>query len=421
MYMQKTVTFLVSMLITISVFAQSPDKMSYQAVVRDGSDALVASAAVGMQISILQGSADGTAVYIETQAPASNANGLVSIEIGTGTTSDDFTTIDWANGPYYLKTEIDPEGGTSYIITGTSELMSVSFALHATTAENGISPLQANAITANTAKVGITSMQADEIAANTEKTGITAAQADEITINTLKTGITTAQATKLAGIEEGAAVNVQANADWYQTTPTTDDDIKNLPFVYPAADGSETKVTAGANITVTGNGTTANPYVINAAKAATLAIGQSYQGGKIFWLDATGKHGLIVAATDQSPGSKWYAIEYLATNAVRDGIGAGIYNTERIIANQGDIGADFASSFCSELQSGGYSDWYLPSKYELNLLYIQRAAVGGFGNNFYWSSNENNSTTAWYQYFGNGAQNIGDKFNNARVRAIRTF
>ncbi|HZK08330.1 MAG TPA: hypothetical protein VFC92_09025 [Bacteroidales bacterium] len=85
-----------------------------------------------MQISILQGSASGTAVYVETQTPTTNANGLASIEIGAGTVqTGDLATIDWANGPYFIKTETDPEGGANYTITGTSELLSVPFALHA--------------------------------------------------------------------------------------------------------------------------------------------------------------------------------------------------------------------------------------------------------------------------------------------------
>ena len=133
--MRKLFTFFVALLLTATVFAQSPEKMSYQAVIRDASDNLVKSQSVGMQISILQGSASGTAVYVETQEPTTNANGLVSIEIGTGTTSDDFSTIDWANGPYFIKTETDPAGGTSYSITGTSQLLSVPYALHAKTAE----------------------------------------------------------------------------------------------------------------------------------------------------------------------------------------------------------------------------------------------------------------------------------------------
>jgi hypothetical protein len=84
-----------------------------------------------MQISILQGTANGSAVYVETQTPTTNVNGLVSVEIGAGTTSDDFTSIDWANGPFFIKTETDPSGGTNYSITGTSQLMSVPYALYA--------------------------------------------------------------------------------------------------------------------------------------------------------------------------------------------------------------------------------------------------------------------------------------------------
>jgi len=135
--MRKLFTVLAAVLLTASMFAQSPEKMSYQAVVRDASDNLITNTQVGMQISILQGSASGTAVYVETQELTTNANGLVSIEIGDGTiVSGDFSTIDWANGPYFIKTETDPTGGTSYTITGTSQLLSVPYALHAKTAES---------------------------------------------------------------------------------------------------------------------------------------------------------------------------------------------------------------------------------------------------------------------------------------------
>ena len=133
---KKIITICAAFLLTASLWAQSPQKMSYQAVVRDGSNNLVSSTVVGMQISILQGSSSGTAVYVETQTPTSNANGLVSLEIGGGTVvSGTFATIDWANGPYFIKTETDPTGGTSYTISGTSQLMSVPYALHAKTAE----------------------------------------------------------------------------------------------------------------------------------------------------------------------------------------------------------------------------------------------------------------------------------------------
>ena len=139
--MKKLTTLCSAILLIASVFlpqqasAQTPGMMSYQAVVRDGNDALVATKTVGMQISILQSTSTGTAVYTETQTPTTNANGLVSLEIGTGTTSDDFSTIDWSAGPYFIKTETDPSGGANYTITGTSELLSVPYALHAKTAK----------------------------------------------------------------------------------------------------------------------------------------------------------------------------------------------------------------------------------------------------------------------------------------------
>ncbi len=129
-------TICAAILMAANVFAQAPQKISYQAVIRNSSNALVTNTTIGMQISILQGSASGTAVYVETQTPSSNANGLVSIEIGAGNVvSGSFTAINWANGPYFIKTETDPAGGTNYTIIGTSQLLSVPYALHAKTAE----------------------------------------------------------------------------------------------------------------------------------------------------------------------------------------------------------------------------------------------------------------------------------------------
>ena len=123
-------TILTAVLVTATLWAQSPEKISYQSVVRDSDENLVTNQNVGMQISILEGSSTGTSVYTEAQMPTTNANGLVSIEIGNGTVvSGDFATIDWANGSYFIKTETDPDGGTNYTITGTSQLLSVPYAL----------------------------------------------------------------------------------------------------------------------------------------------------------------------------------------------------------------------------------------------------------------------------------------------------
>lgn len=134
--MRKLFVIIATVLLTANVFAQSPEKMSYQAVIRNANGELVKYSDVGMQISILQGASNGTAVYTETQTPTTNANGLVSIEIGTGTTSDDLSAIDWSADTYFLKTETDPTGSTSYTITGVSQLLSVPYALYAKEAGN---------------------------------------------------------------------------------------------------------------------------------------------------------------------------------------------------------------------------------------------------------------------------------------------
>jgi len=125
------ISFAAVLLITAQSIAQAPDKMSYQAVVRDASNDLVISSSVGMQISILQSSATGTAVYVETHSTTSNVNGLVSIEIGDGAVvSGTFSSIDWTAGPYFIQTDMDPTGGASYTITGTSQLISVPYAFY---------------------------------------------------------------------------------------------------------------------------------------------------------------------------------------------------------------------------------------------------------------------------------------------------
>lgn len=119
-------------LFVLSSNAQSPQKMSYQAVIRNSSNTLVASTPVGMKISILQGTSTGTVSYSETQTPTTNINGLASFEIGGGTVvSGTLSAINWANGPYFIKTETDPTGGTAYSISSTTQLLSVPYALYA--------------------------------------------------------------------------------------------------------------------------------------------------------------------------------------------------------------------------------------------------------------------------------------------------
>ena len=130
--MKKIYTLLSAVLLSASLWAQAPQSFSYQAVVRGANNALVIDKVVGMKVSILQGSENGTIVYSESHSAKSNSNGLVTIAIGTGNVlSGVFTKIDWSNGIYFIKTETDPLGGTAYALSTVSQLLSVPYALYA--------------------------------------------------------------------------------------------------------------------------------------------------------------------------------------------------------------------------------------------------------------------------------------------------
>ena len=128
-----TLSLILSLFISIDfAYAQSQDNFSYQAVIRDGSGELAVSSNIGMQISILEGSETGNAVYVERHFPTTNANGLVSLEIGTGTvTSGNFENIDWGGNTHFITTETDINGGSNYDMSATSQLLSVPYAINA--------------------------------------------------------------------------------------------------------------------------------------------------------------------------------------------------------------------------------------------------------------------------------------------------
>jgi hypothetical protein len=164
-----------------------------------------------------------------------------------------------------------------------------------------------------------------------------------------------------------------------------------------------------------------------------LAIGQTYRGGIIFYLDSTKLHGLVAAPKDILNASgnsltvQWYNGSYTTTSATSTAVGTGKANTAQIIASQG--AGSYAAKLCDDLVIGVYSDWYLPSKEELNLMYTnigQGAAaplsnVGGFVSSYYWSSSEYDYYSAWSQYFNSGNQNNYGKNDTLYVRAVRAF
>lgn len=156
---------------------------------------------------------------------------------------------------------------------------------------------------------------------------------------------------------------------------------------------------------------------------AAFHIGQTYHGGYIFYIDKTGKHGLIVSKTDlvnssQSAQISWKKGKNIVTGASDIAVGTGASNTQKIVDALGTTG-QYAALLCYKYKTGQYKDWYLPSKKELDLLYQQKAVIGVSGQ--YWSSSETGKAKAWDQEFGGGFAFKDNKGFTLNVRAISSF
>ncbi|MBN1186536.1 MAG: DUF1566 domain-containing protein [Bacteroidales bacterium] len=183
-------------------------------------------------------------------------------------------------------------------------------------------------------------------------------------------------------------------------------------------------ITAGNNISITGSGTEEDPYVLN---EKAHYVGESYGGGIVFYVFDNGRHGLIASVVDQDPSIQWYNGVKRYSNTAGDGIGTGEMNTEMIIAQQtnDEPMGNFAAKLCADysviVDGVSFGDWYLPSKYELAILFMQRDLVGNFDSNYYWSSTELSSVSAWCQDFSTGVVSNLTKSFPLGVRAIRSF
>ena len=359
---------------------------------RNTTNNLVTNQPVGMQISILQGSATGTAVYVETQTPTSNANGLVSLEIGGGSVvSGNMATINWANGPYFIKTETDPTGGSSYTITGTSQLLSAPYALYAKTSGSSTpGPQGPQGIPGTNGTNGFQSL----VKTTAEPAGANCA-----------TGGTRVDTGLDDGLPTGTANNGVLEAG----------EIESTRYVCNGATGAT------------------GPTGPASSGGFTHYIGEQFGGGVIFhlWKDASNvEHGLIVATTNQSAGQVWSTVVSIIGTTAQSSWD-GLSNSNAIVGQAGHTSS--AANLCLDLESGGQTDWYLPSIDELSLLWHNRfnvnktlATIGGATvlptmSAYYWSSTEDSSNNAMVFDFGNGSATIGYKGATSYVLAVRAF
>ena len=186
-------------------------------------------------------------------------------------------------------------------------------------------------------------------------------------------------------------------------------------------------VPATIEISPAGASCTAPPTTTTTTTTSvTYTIGELALGGVIGYIlqpgdpgyDANVQHGLVATVNDISTSAEWGCIGTLI-GTTSNSIGTGNQNTIDIMADCSTAG--IAARLCGDLVEGGYSDWYLPSKDELEKLYINQVAIGNFAIDFYWSSSEFSDTTAYLQFFGNGIFFGTTKDIPYYVRAVRSF
>jgi len=383
--MKKTLLTLLSVLFCAISFAQSvPQGINYQAIARDASGDVLMNQALTIQFSVISDITILTVSWQETHTVTTNDYGLFTAIIGQGTStsggsSSTFDLVDWGAAAHSLKVEIDY--GNGLVDMGTTDFMSVPYSLHAKTA------------------------------ANVDPT-------DEL------------QSLRLSGDTLFIEIQGSVNSGNYIILPT--------PTLLGCIDSTATNYNALANtddgscIAVV-NGCM-NPLYAEYNPLATcddsscvnlLAIGDTYQGGIIFWLDGNG--GGLIAAPSASEGvGEWGCYGSHTQGADMQSIGLGAQNTINILsancspANSSNL---IAVNICANYTDGTYNDWFLPSKDELNLMYsyLHQQGLGGFANSTYWSSSSFTFIFAYRQNFSDGAQSAGYKDYNKLVRPVRAF
>jgi hypothetical protein len=367
-------------------YAQTPEKISYQAVIRNATNQLAPNQAIGMRVSVLQGSVNGAAVYVETHTKTTNTNGLVSLEIGNGQiVNGNFSLIDWSNGPFFIKTETDINGGTNYTITGTSQMLSVPYALYAKNAGN----------VANMARPTITTLTATNVSSN------------EATFNANLSGFGVVEKGFVwSTFNNPSALNsekiIVPGSEWGNFSFRNE--IIKTTIINGSVNRSNSSFNANSTYYYRAYVLTENNIYFygESVPFTTLSVGQQGPAGGIVFYDKgiynEGWRYLEVMPNDQNISPTSFGCNTLSVDNTSLSVGKGLINTQLLISACTQLSP---AKLCDELIYGSFDDWFLPSALELYLMHfnLQFQNIGNLSG-FYWSSTDahNNPFSTTWQY-----------------------
>ena len=409
--------FLLCLAILTTAHAQSPpNAFNYSAVARNAAGDPIATSTIAIQITILKTSPTGASQYMENHFVNTDAFGLFNLVIGAGAAqSGNMATIDWSNDNYYLKVGMDAAGGSSFVTMGTTQLLSVPYALYAKSAGSvsGTGSGGGNLIFPT-----ITTNAVTDITSNSARFGgvISNANGNQIMEKGIVYSVSpnpTIQSTKIIIGSGAGALDTLISFDLY------DDDLNENPHLL----NSNTTYYVRA-YAITEN----NIYAYgNEVSFTTLPTGQTGPGGGIVFFDKGNNSGgwqyLESVPSDQSAGIEW-GCSGTSIPGTQISVGSGEANTALIVAGCNET--TFAAKLCADLNLGGQTDWFLPSMDELNLMYrnLHVNGVGGFDTSYdHWSSSESSGGGGYARTFGCGYGWSNDNLKNWTyyVRAIRAF